>query len=71
MEILKEETLYRLIKEELSKSEVSSMIASKLDTSINSNDFKKKVKDIAADILENLFKVLYMRTNSWKSAIKS
>lgn len=58
--------LKRLIKEELSKSDVNSMISSKMD----SKEFERKVKEITTAVVSNLFKVLWQRNNLWKSAVK-
>ena len=56
-----------LITEELTRSEVSSMIASKIDTKIGSSEFKRKVKELAAEVVSNLFKTLWQRDSIWKS----
>ena len=55
-----------LITEELTRSEVSSMIASKIDTTVGSTDFKRKVKELAAEVVSNLFKTLWQRDSVWK-----
>lgn len=63
---LTEEKLHRLIAEELTKSEVASMIRDKVASSIDSTDFKKKVKEISAEIVSNLFRTLWQQNNMWK-----
>lgn len=65
-----EERLYEIITEELSRSDVNSMIASKLDSNLSSNDFKKKVKEIAASVVEELFKTLWQKKTFWATDIK-
>lgn len=63
-----ENTLYKIINEELSKSDVSSMIISKFEDKLSSMEFKKKVKEIAADVVNEIFKILWQRNSFWKSA---
>lgn len=55
-----------LIKEELSKSDIKSMIS----TNMSSREFEKKVKEITTAVVANLFKVLWQRDNLWRGAIK-
>ena len=65
-----QEKLFQLITEELTKSEVNSMITNKIDSNLSSRDFKKKVKEIAVEVVDELFKILYQRNNIWKSSLK-
>lgn len=64
-----EKTLQRIISEELSKSEVNSMISSKLNSTLSSREFKQKVKELSADVVNELFKLLWQRNNIWKSSV--
>jgi len=66
--LINENTLYNIINEELTKSEVSSMIANKLDANMSSPAFKKKVKELAADVVSEIYKILWQRNSFWKSA---
>lgn len=66
-----EKRLYKLITEELSKTEVNTMISNKLDSNLSSREFKKKVKEIAADVVSELFKLLWQRNNFWKSSVSN
>jgi len=66
--IIKESDLREIITEELTKSEISSMIASKIGDNMNSREFKKKVKELAADVVNEIFKILWQRNSFWKSA---
>lgn len=63
-----ESTLQNIIEEELSKSEVNSLIVSKIDDTLSSRDFKKKVKELAADVVSEVYKLLWQRNSFWKSA---
>lgn len=64
------ENLVKLITEELTKSDVSSMISNSIDSKLSSRDFEKKVKEIASDVLNELFKILWQRNSFWKDSIK-
>lgn len=62
--------IYRLINEELSKSEVASLIQNKIDSNMSSKDFEKKVKEITSSVISELFKILWQRDSFWKGNIK-
>ena len=62
-----EKKLQRIISEELSKSDVNSMINSKIDSALSSREFKQKVKELSADVVNELFKILWQKNNFWKS----
>lgn len=59
-----------LINEELSKSDVSSMIMNSIDSKMSSKDFEKKVKEISSEVISELFKILWQRNNFWKGAVR-
>lgn len=69
--LLNESKIKELVYEELSKSEVSSMIASKIDNKLSSQEFKKIVKSLATDVVSELFKILWQRNSFWKSSAAS
>jgi hypothetical protein len=62
--------LKKLIVEELTKAEVQGMIAGDRDNILNSKEFKSKVKEISAKVLEELYKILWTRKNFWSDAIR-
>ena len=64
-----EKRLQQIINEELSKSDVNSMISSKLNSTLSSREFKQKVKELSADVVNELFKLLWQRNNIWKSSV--
>jgi predicted ATPase len=64
-----EKTLQRIISEELTKSDVNSMISSKLNSTLSSREFKQKVKELSSDVINELFKLLWQRNNIWKSSV--
>lgn len=64
------ENIIKIIEEELSKSEVTSLINSKLDSNLTSKEFEKKIKSIVADVLSEFFKLLWQRESLWKNSVK-
>lgn len=69
--LLNESKIKELVYEELSKSDVNSMIALKIDNKLSSQEFKKIVKSLAADVVSELFKILWQRNSFWKSSAAS
>ena len=65
------ERLNQIIEEELSKSEVNSMIDSKISSKMSSSDFKKVVKKITAEVLKNWTRILWQRQSFWTSDIQN
>ena len=65
--LITENTLKNIIVEELSRSDVNSILNDK----INSADFKKKIKQISAEVVNELFKILWQRNSIWKSSVSS
>ena len=63
--------LHQIIREELSKSEVNSMIDSKISSKMDSSDFKKLVKKITAEVLKNWTRVLWQRQSFWSNDIQN
>jgi methionyl-tRNA formyltransferase len=64
-----ESSMIHIIAEEMTKGEISSLIASKIGDSVNSRDFKKKVKEIAAEVVSEVFKTLWQRNSFWKPSV--
>ena len=58
-----------IINEEISKTEVESIVSNRLSSAYNSRDFKKAVKDITADVIEDLFRTLWNRSSTWKGGV--
>lgn len=55
--------LQQIIMEELSKSDVNSMISSKINSTLSSREFKQKVKELSSQVVSELFKILWQRDN--------
>ena len=65
---LNESNIRDIIFESLTKTEISSMISNKFKDEINSREFKKKIKEIATDVVNEIFKILWQRNSLWKTA---
>lgn len=68
--MINEEKIRILVKEELTKAEVNSLINNKVDSILQSNEFKRKVKAITADVLEDLYRTMYQKKAFWQSSVK-
>lgn len=68
--MIDEEKIRSLVNEELTKSEVNSLINNKVDSILQSNEFKRKVKAITADVLEDLYRTMYQKKAFWQSSVK-
>lgn len=66
---ISESQLKDMLVEELSKTEVGNMISTKIDSSYNSREFKKAVKELAGDVVNELFKILWQRNSFWKQSV--
>lgn len=64
------EEFYKIINEEMSKSEISSLISNKIDSNMSSHEFEKKVREITSSVVSELFKILWQRDSLWKNSIK-
>lgn len=68
--MIDEEKIRSLVNEELTKAEVNSLINNKVDSILQSNKFKRKVKAITADVLEDLYRTMYQKKAFWQSSVK-
>lgn len=68
--MIDEEKIRILVKEELTKAEVNSLINNKVDSILQSNEFKRKVKAITADVLEDLYRTMHQKKAFWQSSVK-
>lgn len=58
-----------IINEEISKTEVESIASNRISSSYKSSDFKKAVKEITAEVIEDLFRTLWNRSSTWKGGV--
>lgn len=61
---------FKKINEELTKSEIRSMITSEIESNLKSKELEKRVKEISAKVLEELYKIMWSRKSFWSDAIK-
>lgn len=61
----------RIVNEELTCSDVRSMIDSKMDGYIKEKNFEKRVREITSDAMEKFFRMMYNKRNFWKSEVKN
>lgn len=63
------EAIRSVVCEELSRGDVRSIVDSEFRQLLNNKDFKRKVKEITTDVLEELYRTLYQRKSMWKSSV--
>lgn len=68
---ISENEIRELVKEELSKQEVKSMIDSKLSDYLKDNELKKKIRSITVDVLDDFFREMWRKNGFWKNPLKN
>jgi len=68
---MNESNIRKMVLEELSKSEVRSLINSKLESFVKEREFKKAVREITADVIEEFFREMWRKNGFWKNQIKN
>ncbi len=58
-----------ILREEISKLDVENMVSNKLSSSYDSREFRRAVKKVAAEVIEDLYKTLWNRSSTWKGGI--
>ena len=69
MRMINENRLDQIITEEISKTDVERTVANKLASSYDSREFKRAVKEIVADAIEDLYRTLFNRSSSWRGGV--
>lgn len=69
MKLINESRLDQIISEEISKTDVERTVANKLASSYDSREFKRAVKEIVADAIEDLYRTLFNRSSSWRGGV--
>ena len=62
---INENRIKAIVNEELTKAQVESMINKRLDSQMSSQDFKKVVKKLTGEVVNELFKILWQKNNFW------
>lgn len=68
--MLNEERLHQIISEEITKTEVTKIVNDKIASEFGSSGFESKVREIVADVIENLYRTLWNRSSVWKGQVK-
>lgn len=63
------DSLKKIIIEEITKAEIRDMISTENQKLIKSRDFEKKVKELSAKVIEELYKILWTRKGFWSDSI--
>jgi hypothetical protein len=61
----------RNLNEEITKSEVRSMINSMISDCLKEKEFEKRVKEITATAMEKFFRIMYNKRNIWKTEVNN
>jgi hypothetical protein len=67
--MISDERIKQIINEEISKTDVEAIVSRKLSSSYDSRDFKKAVKEVTADVIEDLFRTLWNRSSTWRVGV--
>lgn len=67
--MVSENRINQIISEEINKSDVESIVSRKLSSSYDSKEFKKAVKEITAEVIEDLYRTLWNRSSTWKGGV--
>ena len=67
--LISDARIHKILQEELTKNDVNSIVNSKIDSALSSRDFKKAVKELASDVINELFKQLWQKNTLWKNAV--
>ena len=69
VKMINESRIDKIISEEISKTDVERTVANKLASSYDSREFKRAVKEIVADAIEDLYRTLFNRSSSWRGGV--
>lgn len=67
--MVSDKRISEIINEEITKTDVEAVVSRRLSSSYDSREFKKAVKEITADVIEELFRTLWNRSSSWRGGI--
>lgn len=67
--MISDKRIRKIILEELSKSDVESIVSRKIGDSYDSRDFKKAVKKLSAEVIEDLYRTLWNRSSMWRGGV--
>ena len=67
--MISEDRIRQIINEEIIKTEVESIVSNRISSAYNTRDFKRAVKEVTAEVIEDLFRTLWNRSSTWKGGI--
>ena len=67
--MISDKRIDKIISEEINRTDVESIVSRRISSSYDSRDFKKAVKDITADVIEDLFRTLWNRSSAWRGGV--
>ena len=67
--MISDKRIREIINEEITKTEVESITSNRISSAYKSNDFKKAVKEITAEVIEDLFRTIWNRSSTWKGGV--
>jgi uncharacterized membrane protein YheB (UPF0754 family) len=70
MTITKNE-IRKMLREELTKQEVRSMIDDKLSEYLKDRELKKQIRNIAVDVIDDFFREMWRKNGFWKNPLKN
>lgn len=69
--ILTESQFARLLESEITKTDINNCIDKKLPDYIKKDkEFERRVKDIAGDVIQSLFRILWQKNNFYDKEIR-
>lgn len=67
----KKKYIKNIIKEELTKTQVNSMISDKMSGYVRKNELEGKIKEVVADVMAKFFRSMYNKKNMWQGDVKN
>lgn len=67
--MISDKRIDKIISEEINKTDVESIVSRRISSSYDSRDFKKAVKEVTADVIEDLFRTLWNRSSAWRGGV--
>lgn len=68
---LTENEIKRMVYEELTKPEVRSMINDRFSSLMKEREFKKEIRNIAVEVLDDFFHEMWRKNGFWKNPLKN
>ncbi len=64
-----DERIRQILREELNKQDVERIVSREIDSSYKSRDFKRAVKELTAQVIQDLYRTLWNRNSMWKGGV--